>query len=151
MQPSTIALIGAGVAVVGTLGGVIIGQTMTRDAQHKQWRRDNVRQECRELLGQLSVSLFALIDWTRSLRLPRQSGEENGQHAAAAQQYNSSVLDLHRSLGSCLLIASEIKNAQIKKRWADALSDYLFDYDEKKLNSAYESLVDDIVKIGLKS
>lgn len=35
MQPSTVALIGAGVAVVGTLGGVIIGQTMTRDAQHK--------------------------------------------------------------------------------------------------------------------
>ncbi len=151
MQPSTVALIGAGVAVVGTLGGVIIGQTMTRDAQHKQWQRDNVRQECRELLGQLSVSLFALIDWTRCLRVPHKSGEDNGQNAAVAEQYNSSVLDLHRILGSCLLIANEIKNTQIKKRWADALANYLFDYDEAKLDSAYESLVDDIVKIGLKN
>jgi hypothetical protein len=147
MQPSTVALIGAGVAVVGTLGGVIIGQTMTRDAQHKQWRRDNVRQECRELLGQLSVSLFALIDWTRSLR----HGEIKDQRAAASQQYDTSVIDLHRKLGSCLLIANEIKNTQIKKRWKDATDDYLFDYDDKKLDSAYESMVDDIVKIGLKS
>jgi hypothetical protein len=65
MQPSTVALIGADVAVVGSLGGVINGQTMTRDAQHKQWRRDNVRQECRELLGQFSVSLFAFMDWIK--------------------------------------------------------------------------------------
>ena len=147
MQPSTVALIGAVVAVVGTLGGVVIGQTMTRDAQHKQWRRDNARQECRELLGQLSVCLFALIDWTKMLR----NGGYSADSAAITQQYSSSVLDLHRNLGSRLVIANEIKKAQIKKRWAAVIADYLFDYDEEKLESAYESLVDDIVKIGLQN
>jgi hypothetical protein len=147
MQPSTVALIGAVVAVVGTLAGVVIGQTMTREAQHKQWRRDNVRQECRELLGQLSVCLFALIDWTRFLRY----GGDSARSAAVTQQYNSSVIDLHRNLGSRLLIANEIKKAEIKKRWDNATRSHLEDYDEKKLDSAYESLVDDIVKIGLKS
>jgi hypothetical protein len=147
MQSSTVALIGAGVAVVGTLGGVIIGQKMTRDAQHRYWLRDNVRQECRELLGQLSVCLFALVDWTRSVR----HGRDDAEHAAVTQQYRSSVVDLHRNLGSRFLIAHQIKTAQIKKRWGEARDNYLFDYDDQKLETAYEILVDDIVKIGLQS
>lgn len=151
MPSSIVALIGAVVAVLGTLGGVIIGQTMTRDAQRKQWLRDNIRQECQELLGQLSVSFFALIDWTRSLRYLSTGDNDNDQTAASSRNYDASVLDLHRNLGSRLLIANEIKNVQISQRWSEAVKNYLFDYDDIKLNSAYESMVDDIVKIGLKT
>jgi hypothetical protein len=35
MQNSTITLIVAVAGIAGTPGGVIVGQTMTRDAQHK--------------------------------------------------------------------------------------------------------------------
>jgi hypothetical protein len=147
MQQETVTLIVAALGISGTLISGILGQRMSRNSEHEQWRRDNIRQECRELLGQLSVCLFALIDWTRSVRFPNQ--KDSGKNAAIAQQYDSSVLDLHRNLGSRLLIANEIKKAQIKKRWKDAGEDYGKDYDEQKLNSVYEKLVDKIVEIGL--
>jgi hypothetical protein len=57
MQPSTIALIGAVVAVGGTLGGVFLGQRMTKDAQREQWIRDNRKEESRELMIALAESL----------------------------------------------------------------------------------------------
>jgi hypothetical protein len=50
MQPSTVALIGALVAVVGTLGGGFLGQRMNKGAQREQWVRDKRKEESRELM-----------------------------------------------------------------------------------------------------
>jgi hypothetical protein len=150
MQPSTVALVGAGVAVVGTLGGVVIGQSMTSNAQQKQWRRDNVRQECRELLGQFSVSVFALVAWLRYLNPSYKNSTHDGDGEAIRRQYSASVLDLHRNLGSRVLIAIQIKEAQIGARWKTAVEAFQSDDDEVALEAAYQGLVDDIVQIGLK-
>jgi hypothetical protein len=146
MQQEHFTLVVAGLGIAGTLGGVVVGNYFQTRGQHQQWRRDNVRQECRELLGQLSVNLFAFIDWNRSLRF----GPADRIAANLAKQYDNAVLDLHRNLGSRLLIAIEIKNAGIAKRWKTALESFEHDNDEEKLNAEYERIVSDIVNIGLK-
>ena len=132
-------------AAVGPLLGLIVGAWLQARGQHQQWRRDNVRQECRELLGQLSVNLFAFIDWRKSI-----VGRELGPEAALkANQYSDAVLDLHRNFGSRILIADELKKANIRNRWNTATDS--FDGDLKKLNAEYERLVEEIVQIGLKA
>jgi hypothetical protein len=152
MQPSTVALIGAGVAVIGTLGGVVIGQQMSKNAQKDQWRRDNVRQECRELLGQLSVTLFAFIDWANAVRFEAHHAKASENAVAVTQQYNKAVVNLHRNFGSRLLIANEIINAKIAARWqSEVIDPYLADYNDGKLDIAYQALVAEIVEIGLKA
>ena len=145
MQQNTITLIVAGMGIAGTLGGTFIGTLFQGRAQHQQWKRDNVRQECRELLGQLSVNLFTFIDWHRTT----QPGGARPDAAMIQKQYSDAVLDLHRNLGSRILIASALKEAKIQQRWDHALSAYYKDRDEKKLEIEYQNIADDIVKIGV--
>jgi hypothetical protein len=144
MDQQTVTLIVAGLGIAGTLAGAIVGNVFQSRIQHQQWRRDNARQECRELLGQLSVNLFSFIDWHKSAR----AGHSGPQAAAVTQQYSNAVLDLHRNLGSRILIAKELRRARIKERWRSAIG--MYDGDEKKLDDEYEKLVEDIVNIGLK-
>jgi hypothetical protein len=145
MQQEAITLIVAGLGIAGTLGGTIVGNVFQARGQHQQWRRDNIRQECRELLGQLSVNLFAFIDWQKSL-----AAREDGPRAAIiSNQYSNAVLDLHRNFGSRILIADELNKAKIRDRWKSATDD--FDGDLKKLNAEYEKIAEEIAKIGLKA
>ncbi|HMH13505.1 MAG TPA: hypothetical protein VK578_10395 [Edaphobacter sp.] len=141
MQQEAITLIVAGLGIAGTLGGTIVGNVFQARGQHQQWRRDNIRQECRELLGQLSVNLFAFIDWQKSL-----AAREDGPRAAIiSNQYSNAVLDLHRNFGSRILIADELNKAKIRDRWKSATDD--FDGDLKKLNAEYEKIAEEIAKI----
>lgn len=144
MDQQTVTLVVAGLGIAGTLAGAIVGNAFQARGQHQQWRRDNVRQECRELLGQLSVNLFAFVDWRKSIE-----GRELGPHAAVVtKQYGDAVLDLHRNFRSRILIADELKKANIPNRWNAALAS--FDGDLKKLNAEYDQLAEEIVKIGVK-
>jgi hypothetical protein len=144
MQQETVTLVVAGLGICGTLGGIAVGNLLQSRAQHLQWRRDNVRQECRELLGQLSVNLFAFIDWRKSI-----VGRDVGPQAAIfAKQYSDAVVDLHRNFRSRILIADELKRANIPNRWNAALVS--FDGDLQKLNAECDRLTEEIVQIGLK-
>jgi hypothetical protein len=131
-------------AAVGPLLGLVVGAWLQARGQHQQWRRDNVRQECRELLGQLSVNRFAFINWRKSM-----AAHEVGPHATALEdRYSDAVLDLHRNLHSRILIANDLKRANIPNRW-DATLEH-FDGDLRKLNAECDQLTEEIVQIGLK-
>jgi hypothetical protein len=54
------------VAVVGTLGGAVIGQRMTRDSQHKQWLRDKKSEKYSELLDALTAAGYQPLTAIRS-------------------------------------------------------------------------------------
>ena len=143
MDQQTVTLVVAGLGIAGTLAGTVVGNAFQARGQHQQWRRDNVRQECRELLGQLSVNRFAFIDWHKSIVGPV------GSHTTMfANQYGDAVLDLHRNFQSRILIAEELKRANIQKRWNAALDS--FDGDLKKLNAECDQLAEEIAKIGRK-
>jgi hypothetical protein len=73
------------------------------------------------------------------------------QIANAMSKYDRDSRDLHRNLGSRIVIAREIRNKDVARRWGKAVANYLDDYDENKLEAAFDSLVKDIVEIGLKA
>ena len=144
MQQETVTLIVAGLGIAGTLGGTIVGNIFQTRGQHQQWRRDNIRRECQELLGQLSVTLFSCIDCSRGVR----NGEKYADTFAREEKYRHDVIDLHRNLGSRILIADDIKKAKVKDRWRIAVQRYREDRSVEKLDGEYESLVEDITTIG---
>jgi hypothetical protein len=150
MDQRTATIIVAGLGIAGTLTSGVVAQWMSRNAQHEQWRRDNISQECRELLGQLSVSMLALRDWFRYLKRVPGLGFYNDQAKAIEERYEQSTLDLHRNLGSRLLIANQMRHLNIVGRWKAAEESFIYNNDEEKLSSDYEGLVEDIVKIGLR-
>jgi len=147
MDAVTASLIGTGVGIVGTLSATIVGNLFQVRGQHQQWRRDNIRQECRELLGQLSVTLFATIERQRSAV----TGDLSPNAEAIIRQHYNAVLDLHRNLGSRILISREIRKARIKDRWAEAATAHLKDNDEKKLTQEYEAIAEEIRKFGVEA
>jgi hypothetical protein len=144
MQQNTVTLIVAGMGIGGTLCASIVGNLFQARGQHQQWRRDNIRRECQELLGQLSVTLFSCVDCYKGV----QGGEKYAEHYAREDKYRHDVIDLHRNLGSRILIADEIRKAKVKERWRIAVQAYSEDRNLEKLDGEYESLVEDITTIG---
>jgi hypothetical protein len=144
MEDHTFTLMVSAVGIAGTLAGGILNNLFQSRGQHQQWRRDNIRKECQELLGQLSVTLFSYLDYSRGV----QPGEKYAEHFAREEKYRHDVIDLHRNLGSRILIADEIKKANVKERWRIAVETYSEDRNLQKLDGEYESLVEDIMTIG---
>jgi hypothetical protein len=57
MQQGTVTLIVASVGIAGSLGGVLLGQHMTRSWQQRQWPMDQRKDEFRELIAALADSM----------------------------------------------------------------------------------------------
>ena len=55
------AWISNAITVIGTLGGVFLGQYYTGKSQRTQWLRDNRKQEYRELLDALAAAHMSLM------------------------------------------------------------------------------------------
>jgi hypothetical protein len=62
-----------------------------------------------------------------------------------------SIGDTHKVFGSRLLIAKEVKKAEIQQRWLNACSAYMKYREEKNLTATYDELCELIVEIGLKA
>jgi hypothetical protein len=77
-----------------------------------------------------------------------QDGEKYAEQYAREEKYKHDVIDLHRNLGSRILIADDIKKAKVKERWRTAVQAYGEDRNLEKLDREYESLVEDITTIG---
>jgi hypothetical protein len=132
-------------AAIGPILGLVVGNFLQSKGQHKQWRRDTARDECRELLGELSITRFSIRDLRHALK----RGDEQGR--AAMDQYDKDAREFHRIIGSRIVIARELKAARIAARWENAVLEYLGDKNEETLESVYDSLVDDLVEIGLRA
>lgn len=74
------------------------------------------------------------------------AGETGAQAYARTQRDMAHALDLHRKLGSRMLIAEEIRKARISERWAAAMAAHSSDLDAE-----YQPLADEIVNIGIKA
>jgi GAF domain-containing protein len=118
MQQSTITIIVACLAVLGTLGGVIIGQRMTRDSQHKQWLRDKKTEEYRELLDALTA---AYMDAMERSQLHSQGYARDDDDEPVA---NSVEIKAYHMLRSRLFTAVELDREEIPRRWPEALIDF---------------------------
>jgi len=130
MQPSTVALIGAGVAVAGTLSGVFLGQRMTKDAQREQWVRDNRKDESRELM-------IALADSLR-VELTMYAGAVIGpdQERVIVETHSNAM----RVIRSRIFIVDVVVKADIETKWAEAIKAHQHSLDVGPLGRTFNEI-----------
>jgi len=67
MDQQTVTLVAAGVGVSGALIGIAIGHFLTRNSQHRQWLRDNRKQEFKELVTAMSHFVIEHMAYVSSI------------------------------------------------------------------------------------
>jgi hypothetical protein len=136
MQGSAVSLIIAIVGIAGTLGGVVIGQRMSRKSQREQWLLDSTKQEYRELLSAFSTAYMSL----QRLYEPGSVSSEQDQRQCSAVE-----LDSYRVLRDRLYTAVELEREDIRRRWAEALVNFKDTKDARKFADRFSSICDTIV------
>lgn len=98
-----------------TLSGVIIGATLsyllTRSNQHEQWRRDNRKQEYRELLSALAEAFLLVYKYGHG-----SPGAPEKYQLMQTMRHNS-----FKVLHDRIFIAEELKSARIMGKWTNIL------------------------------
>ncbi len=61
MEGTIIAIVGFATTLAGSLGGVFVGQRMSRSARREQWLLDATKQEYRELSSAFSTAYMAWV------------------------------------------------------------------------------------------
>jgi hypothetical protein len=130
MLPSTVALIGAVVAVGGTLGGVFLGQRMNKDAQREQWVRDNRKEESRELMIALAESLrVELMMYAGAVLSPDQQRLIIETHSNAM-----------RVIRSRIFIVDVVVKADIETKWGLAIKAHQDSLHPAPLGQAFNEI-----------
>jgi hypothetical protein len=130
MQPSTVALIGAVVAVAGTLAGVFLGQKMNKDAQRDQWVRDNRKEESRELMIALAESLrVELMMYPGAVLSSDQQRLIIETHSNAMQVIRSRIF-----------IVDVIIRADIETKWGLAIKAHQDSFHPAPLGQAFNEI-----------
>jgi ABC-type siderophore export system fused ATPase/permease subunit len=136
MQGTIIAIAGFATTLAGTLGGVVIGQRMSRSSQREQWLLDTTKQEYRELLSAFSTAHMAF----QRLYEPGNVSSEQDQRQCSAVE-----LDSYRVLRDRLYTAVELEREDIRRRWAEALVNFKDTKDARKFADRFSSICDTIV------
>jgi hypothetical protein len=139
MLPTTVTLWVAIAGIGGTLGSGILTQRMARRSQREQWGIEMRVQECRELLSQLTAAYLALTDWGMGV-------EANGRDLR--QEYNDKTAELHRVIGSRIVIDRDLRATNIPERIEDVMEQYAKDKDLAALVKDYQTLREEIANIG---
>ena len=103
------------ITVIGTLGGVFLGQYYGGKSQREQWLRDNKKEECRELLTALSSASIALAYWYGAIDDIRGQITVLGNIEIRKQEYVKANTLLQMILIDRLFISKEVRGSQHKR------------------------------------
>jgi|ERR1035441_8341026 hypothetical protein len=137
------AWISNAITVIGTLGGVFLGQYYTGKSQRTQWLRDNRKQEYRELLDALAAAHMSLmtniaLDKKGFILEPRRPGPAE--------------IIAYRVMRDRIFIAREVAQENLAKKWEQAAA--RFDGQHLCINdltAQYLEIHDTIVDLALNS
>lgn len=136
MTHDWVTLAVAGVGVVGSLSGVLIGQRVSQSWQRERWLLDQRTQEFRELLDALADSLRASLMMYAGAIL-----EPEKQREIVETQANTM-----RVIRSRIFVIEEVVRLNIELRWGNALNRHRQDLDIEKLATVFNELRLEIVK-----
>lgn len=131
-------------AVIGPWVGLVMGQMLTSRHQHRQWLRDNKKQEYREILNALSNAFLALVEIQSGIGF---SGMVEGEQQRRAWNLSH---ESFRVLRSCLFVAAEVKEADMLVRWTNAVSELDHHRNLTTFTQVYANLNNEIVALGEK-
>ncbi|SEB40427.1 hypothetical protein [Terriglobus roseus] len=141
MQPQTVTLIVAVMGIAGTLAGGMASQWMTRRAQHKQWLRDQRKQEWRELLNTLTKA-FATIIRLEQVGVAYDPDSQL-ELAAAKESANNVIRDR-------IFIAPEVGDMNVLRAWTLIMNSSRRG-DLNDAQNRFHNLAADIVLSALKT
>jgi hypothetical protein len=138
LDQGSVTLIAAGFGV----GGVLLGHYLTRSWQREQWRLDRREEEYRQLITALS-DVF-----TSMQRCTIYMGNQD-----RALKLEIIKANAYRVIRDRILIAEELRDANILERWARAFYPVdSFTHDKQtwtKFVDEYEAINDTLVKMAL--
>src|ERR1700733_1978487 len=111
MQDHTFTLIVSAVGISGALAGIVIGHFLTRSSQHKQWLRDNRKEEFRELISAMSTSMVELTLYLSSQKIPP---------LEPMTAYLDSEKQVLRIIGDRIFISHDIMKLNVFERYTNA-------------------------------
>ena len=114
MQDDTFTLIVSAVGIGGALSGIIIGHFLTRSSQHRQWLRDNRKQEFKEVVASLAnvVIEHMIFVHSQGSRLPQ-----------SEQEHLSSMKVVYQTLAGRIFIHEDLKNVNIPDRFIEIMGE----------------------------
>ncbi|MBS1806457.1 MAG: hypothetical protein JST28_24185 [Acidobacteria bacterium] len=138
-------------AAVGPMVGIMVGYLLTSRQQLRQWKRDNVKQECREIVEGLTDFRFALHAAWGPTEVRK---EEDLTQSAVRDEFRNRGIELQRMLASRILINDEIRKSRMASRLSDAIDVFKASYfkDQKashdRLRDTLFVFLDEVVLIA---
>lgn len=127
MATEYITLIIAGVGIIGSLSGVVMGQRMSRSWQREQWVQDRRTEEFRELLDALANSLGVALTM---------HSEVHSQEEKVRELMNSHMNAL-RVIRSRIFVLEDVTAMGLELRWAEAGAYYQKTLDVEFISTVF--------------
>jgi hypothetical protein len=142
MQQSTITLVVAVVGITGTLGGVVLGQWMSRSWQREQWLLDNRKQEFHELVSALTSTVVDVIVYK----------EARDAKSERAPEFLNKIIDTHHQvynvIADRIYIAKDVKALNIIDRYIEILRELRESTDDSGPADRMSELIIEIVAVA---
>jgi len=139
MQPSTTALVVAGVGVAG----ILVGHLFTRSWQHEQWLRDKRYQDYQDVLSAVTTAYMAII------RVDRMEGTSL-YNEDMVKELEVIKVEAFRVLRDRIFIAYELAEADILGEWDSAVTNFeKLNIDDVTFAKRFNVVNDKLVRMAL--
>jgi hypothetical protein len=128
-------------SAIGPFMGVLVGAWLAHSWDRKKWIADNRKDECRELLGSMTM----VADLTLEAYSKKGTADFKLAMAVAWQEERRCM----RILQDRIFIAERLKRAGMRGLWQTVTTDYLQDGDAKKFGKRLDEIKAIIVEIAL--
>jgi hypothetical protein len=137
---------------IGSLIGGLVQQYFSAKQRHREWVKDNRKQEWRELIAVLSQSVHRILQNTPDLRFDGIVAIDGKQEKQLLEAYLESDLEARRIIEDRLFISNRVQSENVLERWqliaAEKDSARILEY----WNHLHSALVDFAHKdLGIKS
>jgi hypothetical protein len=105
---------------IGSLIGGLVQQYVSAKQRHREWIKDNKKQEWRELIAVLSKSVHRILQNTPDLRFEPIEGIvaiSGEQEKRLLEEYLEADLEARRTIEDRLFISSCVKSENVLERW----------------------------------
>ena|SRR6266849_8305187 len=102
---------------IGSLIGGLVQQYFSAKQRHREWVKDNRKQEWRELIAVLSQSVHRILQNTHDLRFDGIVAIDGKQEEQLLEAYLEADLEARRIIEDRLFISSRVQSENVLERW----------------------------------
>ena len=137
MEQETVTVVVAGLGIVGTLFGSVVGHFLSRSSQREQWMRDRMHEEFQELLRALAASMHAEVEAMYQSELTPE--ERKGKTRKTA--------DFFQIVQTRIFTFTDVKRLDLKREWLVAVNAHLTSspHDLETFEKTYQELTQKLV------